>query len=30
MLGMTTSKADEKPTAFHKACVEDSKPKFDR
>ena len=27
---VTTSKADEKPTAFPEACVEDSKPKFDR
>ena len=27
---MTTSKADEKPTAFQEACVEDSEPKSDR
>ena len=30
MFGMTTSKADEKPTAFQEACVEDSEPKSDR
>ena len=27
---VTTSKADEKPTAFQEACVEDSEPKSDR
>jgi hypothetical protein len=27
---VTTSKADEKPTAFQESCVEDSEPKSDR